>query len=100
MLCTLCCRYVVPCLKWLGVLSCMLDDVERSVWQPLTARDHSLINTLKTGPLEHLEEWTNELDLMVEWNCKADIEALYSITGFEWFSQALAESLRSRLYLN
>ena len=96
----MCCRYVVPSMKWLGVLSCMLDDVEGDVWQPLTARDHSLISTLKAGPLEHFEAWANELDLMVEWNCKADIEALYSITGFEWFSQALAESLRIRLYLN
>ena len=78
----------------------MLHDIEGDVWQPLSARDHSLINTLKTGPLEHFEGWTDELDLMVKWNCKAEIEALYSITGFEWFSQALAESLRSRLYLN
>jgi hypothetical protein len=41
----------------------------------------SLISTLCEGQLAELQAWTAELRLMEQIDCKADIEALYTLHG-------------------
>lgn len=50
-----------------------------------------MINNLRNGVLLHNDAWSQELDLMEEWGCKAELEALYNVYGFAGFSEMLAQ---------
>eukprot|EP00884_Botryococcus_braunii_P020255 jgi/Botrbrau1/6913/Bobra.67_3s0031.1 len=93
-------RYAVPSLKWLGTREEMLQDVPESAWQALTARDESLIGTLKAGPLAGNESWATELDGMAARGAKAEIEALFEVVGVEGFASTLADSIIQHEYLD
>ena len=86
-------RYAVPSLMWLGACHDMLEGADEEVWQPLTDRDKAMIGNLRAGMLQHNAGWTQELDLMEEWGCKAELEGLYNVYGFASFSQMLAQQL-------
>ena len=77
----------------------MLDAAEDEVWQPLTTRDTAVVAGLKQGPLATHTTWTDELEIMLEWGRKAEIEALYNISGFDGFAETLAEALLQQDWL-
>lgn len=58
-----------------------------------------MINNLRNGVLLHNDAWSQELDLMEEWDCKAELEALYNVYGFAGFSQVLARRVVEQTYL-
>ena len=59
-----------------------------------------MINNLRNGVLLHNDAWCQELDLMEEWDCKAELEALYNVYGFAGFSEVLAERVVEHRYLH
>ena len=62
-------------------------------------RDRVMINNLRSGVLLHNDAWSQELDLMEEWDCKAELEALYNVYGFAGFSEVLAQRVVDQRYL-
>lgn len=52
-----------------------------------------MINNLRNGVLLHNDAWSQELALMEEWGCKAELEALYNVYGFAGFSEMLAQRI-------
>ncbi|KAK9808973.1 hypothetical protein WJX72_007203 [[Myrmecia] bisecta] len=92
-------RCAIPSLKWLGVRFDMLEDAADEVWQTLSDRDRSLIQGLQTGPLATNAAWMAELDLMDQTGRKAEIEALYTVTGFAGFTTALCQALDRQEYI-
>ena len=58
-----------------------------------------MINNLRNGVLLHNDAWLQELDLMEEWGCKAELEALYNVYGFAGFSETLAQRVIDNKYL-
>lgn len=58
-----------------------------------------MINNLRNGVLLHNAAWSQELDLMEEWDCKAELEALYNVYGFAGFSEMLAQRVLEEKYL-
>jgi hypothetical protein len=59
------CRYALPRLRWLGVVSSMLGDVPRSAFHALTPRDASLLPGLRARLAGH-RAWLDELHEMEE----------------------------------
>ena len=57
-----------------------------------------MIKNLRNGVLLHNESWSQELDLMEEWGCKAELEALYNVYGFARFSETLAQRVLQQEY--
>ena len=64
-----------------------------------TYRDKMMINNLRNGVLLHNDAWSQELDLMEEWGCKAELEALYNVYGFAGFCEMLAQRVIDNKYL-
>lgn len=91
-------RYAVPCLQWLGASHDLLAGADEEVWQTLTDRDRAMIHTLRNGICQHNTAWAQELDLMEEWNSKAELEALYNVYGFASFTQMLAQRVVQQQY--
>lgn len=83
-------QYAVPSLQWLGATHDLLAEADEEVWQPLTDRDRAMIHTLRTGICQYNASWRQELDLMEEWDSKAELEALYTVHGFAGFTELLA----------
>lgn len=59
-----------------------------------------MIHNLRNGVLLHTDSWSQELDLMEEWGCKAELEALYNVYGFAGFSEMLAQRVIEQRHLH
>ena len=59
-----------------------------------------MIGNLRNGVLLHKTSWSQELDLMEEWGCKAELEALYNVYGFAGFSEMLAQCVLEDRHLH
>ena len=62
-------------------------------------RDKVMISNLRNDVLLHNDAWSQELDLMEEWGCKAELEALYNVYGFAGFSEMLAHRVIEEKHL-
>ena len=91
-------RYAVPALQWLGASHELLAGADEEVWQTLTERDRAMIQNLRNGTCQHNASWRQELDLMEEWDSKAELEALYSVYGFAGFTEVLAQRMLQHRY--
>ncbi|GMH33661.1 hypothetical protein BSKO_01495 [Bryopsis sp. KO-2023] len=85
-------RYALSTLKWLGIRHSMIRNVPETTFQPLTARDRSLIQTLKAN-LKHKPTWIKELSSMEQLECKCEIEAAYDVHGLEGLGKLLTSSI-------
>ena len=74
---------------------CSYTDAQ--AMQPLTSRDRALIRTQTDALWEVDPGITDELAAMHTAGCKAEIEALYRVTGLAGFASALAEDMRTVL---
>lgn len=92
-------RYTLPSLKWLGIRSPMLQNVQDTSFQPLSRRDISLVHTLKKW-LDHKTDWVEELEAMDAKGHKCEIEGIYDECGIEGFSRYLTSSILKGRYLN
>ena len=63
-------------------------------WQSLTKRDKSMIRNMKRTLQSKDEVLVTELVSMEERGSKAEIEALYTVSGLSNFSAALAATLK------
>ena len=59
----------------------------------MTTRDLALIRNLRLGDMQCAPSWLDELEVMESSGIKAELEALYSITGLDGFSIMLADCL-------
>ncbi|GBF94838.1 hypothetical protein Rsub_08010 [Raphidocelis subcapitata] len=91
-------RYALPRLRWLGVVSGMLDAVPASAFHRLTPRDAALMAGLRRRLAGH-PAWLQELAAMEERGLKCDTEALYSNGGFEGLHTLLARRILRGQYL-
>ena len=73
----------------------MLENVPEDAFLPVTSRDLALIRRLRQGNLQEHPTWLHELDIMESSGIKAEIEALYTVTGLQGFSTMLAECLQA-----
>lgn len=91
-------RYAVPALQWLGASHELLAGADEEVWQTLTDRDRAMIQNLRNGTCQYNASWKQELDLMEEWDSKAELEALYNVYGFAGFTEVLAQRMLQHRY--
>ena len=91
-------RYAVPSLQWLGASHELLAGADGEVWQPLTDRDRAMIVNMRNGICQHNAPWRQELELMEEWDSKAELEALYNVHGFAGFTEVLAQRVLQQRY--
>lgn len=75
----------------------MLECAAEDAFLPMTPRDLALIRNLRQGQMQDELSWLDELDLMESSGVKAEIEALYTVTGIQGFSVMLADCLLSFL---
>ncbi len=75
----------------------MLENATEDAFLPVTSRDLALIRNLRHGTLQDDAIWLDELDIMESSGIKAEIEALYTITGLQGFSVMLADCLHAFL---
>eukprot|EP00798_Chlamydomonas_sp_ICE-L_P008553 gene8553-33986_t len=93
-------RYALTGLKWLGIRSCMMGEVEADAMQTLTPRDRSMITTLSKELTHSDPEWVEELKEMDESGYKLDIEAVYDgVGGFQGLSPMLATAILRNEYV-
>ncbi|GLI64850.1 hypothetical protein VaNZ11_008233, partial [Volvox africanus] len=67
----------LPGLRWLGLRSGHLADMEQQDLQPLSERDRALMRGLWERLAETEPDWLLELTAMETAGYKADIEAVY-----------------------
>ncbi|KAI8462718.1 MAG: Spo11/DNA topoisomerase VI subunit A [Monoraphidium minutum] len=91
-------RYAVPHLRWLGVLGAMLPGVPPAALHPLTGRDAALLAGLRAR-LAGQRGWLDELRDMEQRGQKCDIEALYSLGGFEGLHRQLARHILQQRFI-
>ena len=75
----------------------MLEYATEESFLPMTPRDFALNRNLRLGEMQNEPSWLDELDVMDSSGVKAEIEALYSVTGMHGFSVMLADCLLSFL---
>ncbi|KAK9841930.1 hypothetical protein WJX84_002435 [Apatococcus fuscideae] len=90
-------RFALPHLQWFGLRSSMLEYAPEDSFLPMSSRDLALVRNLRLGQMQHEPSWLDELDMMESSGVKAEIEALYSVTGLQGFSVMLADCLLSFL---
>ena len=90
-------RFALPHLQWFGMRSCLLEEATEDAFLPISPRDLALIRSLRDGKLQNDPTWLDELAIMESSGIKAEIEALYTITGLRGFSMMLADCLHSFL---
>ncbi|KAG2493755.1 hypothetical protein HYH03_007977 [Edaphochlamys debaryana] len=73
--------HTLPGLRWLGLRSCQLGEVEDEHLQRLTPRDQALIRSLRSRLGVAEPGWVAELDAMEAAGFKGDIEAIYHAGG-------------------
>ena len=71
----------------------MLHATPHVSFQPLSQRDLSMIQTLRSQ-LYHAPDWIGELDVMEDTQMKCDIEAMFSSTGIGYFTEMVAHFLQ------
>ncbi|MBN3311380.1 SPO11 protein, partial [Atractosteus spatula] len=72
----------VPAVMWLGLLPSDIErlNVPKDALIPFTKRDHSKLQSLQKRPYFNSQPlWKKEIELMLKWQQKAEIQCLTSI---------------------